>query len=425
MLDIQLLRNDINNISKILKTKGYDLDINNFNYLENLRKTLQVNLQDLNSKRNSLSKQIGVLKKENKDATSLMKEVVIIGKNIDKIEEEFLQINKNLNSFILDIPNLPNKNVPIGKNETDNVEILKSGIPKFFNFPISDHFEIGAKFGLDLETSSLLSGSRFCFLKGEIAKLHRVLSQFMLDIHTQKHGYVECYTPYIVNPEILIGTGQLPKFEQDMYKVFCGDSKKEQFLISTSEITLTNSVREKILKESDLPIKLTSHTPCFRAEAGSYGKDTKGLIRMHQFDKIEMVQIVHPDKSYEVLEEMLNHAKKILELLDLPFRIITLCTKDIGFSASKTYDIEVWMPSQNTYREISSCSNCEDFQARRMKARFKDKNGKIKYVHTLNGSGLAVGRTLAAIIENYQDENKNIIIPKILQPYFNGKTIIS
>ena len=312
--------------------------------------------------------------------------------------------------------------MPVGKDETQNTEVRKVGTLPNFDFEAKDHVDLGAALGLDFDTAAAMSGARFSFMKGQIARLHRALSQFMLDIHTTQHGYIECYTPYIVNDTALYGTGQLPKFAEDLFHVTRGgdETKSTQYLIPTAEISLTNSVRERILPADALPIKLTAHSPCFRSEAGAYGKDVRGLIRQHQFDKVEMVQIVHPEQSYEALEEMVGHAEKILQLLELPYRVITLCTGDMGFGATKTYDLEVWVPAQNTYREISSCSNCEDFQSRRMKSRFKDENGKNRLVHTLNGSGLAVGRTLVGVLENHQNADGSINIPAALQPYMGG-----
>lgn len=326
--------------------------------------------------------------------------------------------------MLLSVPNLPEASVPVGKDERDNVEVRRVGTIPQFDFDIKDHVDLGEALGLDFNTASELSGARFALMRGPIARLHRALAQFMLDTHTQQHGYTEYYTPYIVNPEILFGTGQLPKFSEDMFQVLRGgdESRQQQYLISTAEITLTNTVRDRILDKNELPRKMTAHSPCFRSEAGSYGKDTRGLIRQHQFDKVEMVQIRQPEESYQALEEMVGHAEKILQLLELPYRVIVLCSGDMGFSAAKTYDLEVWVPAQNTYREISSCSNCEDFQARRMQARFKDDEGKNRLVHTLNGSGLAVGRALVAVLENYQNADGSIRIPTVLQPYFAGQT---
>ncbi|WP_239372749.1 serine--tRNA ligase [Snodgrassella gandavensis] len=428
MLDIQLLRQDINSIAQRLQTRGYNLDTAAFSHLEQQRKQLQMRTEELQAKRNNLSKQIGALKGQGKhnEASEVMAEVAQIKTELEQTDQNYQSIQNQINNLIQTIPNLPHSDVPVGKDESDNIEIRRVGTPRHFDFQVKDHVDLGEPLGLDFKTASELSGARFALMRGPIARLHRALAQFMLDTHTQQHGYIEHYTPYIVNPEILVGTGQLPKFSEDMYKVSSGDKEntQEQYLISTAEITLTNTVRERILSKDELPKKLTAHSPCFRSEAGSYGKDTRGLIRQHQFDKVEMVQIQHPENSYAALEEMVGHAEKILQLLELPYRVIVLCTGDMGFSAAKTYDLEVWIPAQNTYREISSCSNCEDFQARRMQARFKDSDGKNQLVHTLNGSGLAVGRALVAILENHQNEDGSINIPAALQPYLGGLSVL-
>jgi len=325
--------------------------------------------------------------------------------------------------LMLNVPNLPHDSVPVGQDESQNVEARRWGTPRSFDFEVKDHADVGAPLGLDFDTGAKLSGARFTLMKGQIAKLHRAIAQFMLDTQTDKHGYTECYTPYMVNRETLVGTGQLPKFEEDLFATPHNDSKL--YLIPTSEVTLTNTVRDEIVAADSLPIKLTAHTPCFRSEAGSYGRDTKGMIRQHQFDKVEMVQIVHPDTSYQALEEMVGHAEAILQALELPYRVVSLCTGDMGFGAAKTYDLEVWLPAQNTYREISSVSNCEAFQARRLQARFRNANGKPELLHTLNGSGLAVGRTLVAVLENNQNADGSVTIPKALQPYMGGKTLLN
>lgn len=428
MLDIQLLRQDLNNIAQKLLNRGFKLDTETFQSLEQQRKQLQLRTEELQAQRNNLSKQIGGLKAQGQhdQANEIMAEVAKIKIELEDTEQKYQSIQTQINEMLLNIPNLPHVDVPVGKDENDNIEIRRVGTPKEFDFPIKDHVDLGEPLGLDFKTASELSGARFSVMRGPIARLHRALAQFMLDTHTQQHGYIEHYTPYIVNPEILLGTGQLPKFAEDMYKIDCGldEQKQEQYLISTAEITLTNTVRERVLSKDELPKKLTAHTPCFRSEAGSYGKDTRGLIRQHQFDKVEMVQIQRPEHSYAALEEMVGHAEKILQLLELPYRVIVLCTGDMGFGAAKTYDLEVWVPAQNTYREISSCSNCEDFQARRMQARFKDEEGKNQLVHTLNGSGLAVGRTLVAILENHQNADGSINIPKALQPYLGGQSLL-
>ena len=424
MLDIQLLRNDITTVANRLAQRGFALDTAKFNELDTQRKLLQTENEQLQAKRNQLSKQIGALMGQGKkdEADAVKNEVAQIKSQMDKIEQDLPNIQAALDDLLLRVPNLPHESVPIGKDETENVEVRKVGTPRQFDFDIKDHVDLGAALGLDFEKAAQLSGARFSLMKGKVARLHRALAQFMLDTHTMQHGYTECYTPYIVSDSTLLGTGQLPKFGEDLFHVTRGgdETKLTQYLIPTAEVTLTNTVRDEVLSLHDLPMKLTAHSPCFRSEAGSHGKDTRGLIRQHQFDKVEMVQIVQPEKSYEALEEMVGHAENILKLLELPYRVITLCTGDMGFGATKTYDLEVWVPAQNTYREISSCSNCEDFQARRMKARFKDENGKNRLVHTLNGSGLAVGRTLVAVLENHQNADGSINIPAALQPYMGG-----
>ena len=424
MLDIQLLRNDIQTTAQRLAQRGFVLDTERFGELEGRRKQLQIRSEELQAQRNSLSKQIGVLMGQGKkdEAEAAKAQVAQLKTDLENIESKLPQVQAALDDLLLRIPNLPHESVPVGKDETENVEVRKVGTPRTFDFDIKDHVDLGAALGLDFEKAAELSGARFSLMKGKIARLHRALAQFMLDTHTQQHGYTECYTPYIVNDSTLLGTGQLPKFGEDLFHVTRGgdETKLTQYLIPTAEVTLTNTVRDTILAEKDLPLKLTAHSPCFRSEAGSHGKDTRGLIRQHQFDKVEMVQIVQPEKSYEALEEMVGHAENILKALELPYRVITLCTGDMGFGATKTYDLEVWVPAQNTYREISSCSNCEDFQARRMKARFKDENGRNRLVHTLNGSGLAVGRTLVAMLENHQNADGSIRIPAALRPYLGG-----
>ena len=424
MLDIQLLRTDAAAVAAKLAKRGFVFDSDAFDALEAQRKTLQMRTEELQSRRNSVSKQIGALKGQGKlaEAEAAMAEVAQIKTDLEQADTDYQAVQAQIDALLLGIPNLPHESVPAGKDETENVEVRRVGTPRQFDFEIKDHVDLGEKLGLDFETAAALSGARFSLMKGQVARLHRALAQFMLDTHTQQHGYTECYTPYIVSDSTLIGTGQLPKFGEDLFHVIRGgdESKTKQYLIPTAEVTLTNTVRERILPADALPIKLTAHSPCFRSEAGSYGKDTRGLIRQHQFDKVEMVQIAHPDHSYAALEEMVGHAERILQLLELPYRVITLCTGDMGFGAAKTYDLEVWVPAQNTYREISSCSNCEDFQARRMKARFKDEDGKNRLVHTLNGSGLAVGRTLVAVLENHQNADGSISIPAALRPYLGG-----
>lgn len=424
MLDIQLLRNDLNQVAQRLATRGFSLDTAAFGSLENQRKTLQTQTEQWQAKRNALSKQIGVLKSQgdHQSAQAVMNEVAEIKLALEKAEVDYVAVQNQMDALLLNIPNLPHESVPLGQDETENVEVRKVGNPRVFDFEVKDHVDLGVALGLDFEKAAQLSGARFSLMKGKVARLHRALAQFMLDTHTTQHGYTECYTPYIVSDNALLGTGQLPKFGEDLFHVTRGgdESKLTQYLIPTAEVTLTNIVRESILLEDDLPLKLTAHSPCFRSEAGSHGKDTRGLIRQHQFDKVEMVQIVQPEHSYAALEEMVSHAENILKLLELPYRVIVLCTGDMGFGATKTYDLEVWVPAQNTYREISSCSNCEDFQARRMKARFKDNEGKNRLVHTLNGSGLAVGRTLVALLENHQNADGSIYIPVALRPYLGG-----
>lgn len=424
MLDIQLLRNDLAGVAARLAARGFELDTAAFEQLEHQRKTLQVQSEEAQAKVNTLSKQIGELMKQGKreEAEEVKAEVAQVKALQEQLNQDLPQIQAALDDLLLRIPNLPHTSVPVGKDETENVEVRKVGTPKTFDFAVKDHVDLGAALGLDFEKAAELSGARFSLMKGKVARLHRALAQFMLDTHTQQHGYTECYTPYIVSDAALLGTGQLPKFAEDLFHVTRGgdESKLSQYLIPTAEVTLTNIVRDEIVAEKDLPLKFTAHSPCFRSEAGSHGKDTRGLIRQHQFDKVEMVQVVQPENSYAALEEMVSHAENILKLLELPYRVITLCTGDMGFGAAKTYDLEVWVPAQNTYREISSCSNCEDFQARRMKARFKGEDGKNRLLHTLNGSGLAVGRTLVAVLENHQNADGSINIPQALRPYLGG-----
>ena len=424
MLDIQLLRNDLAGVAARLATRGFELDTAAFEQLENQRKALQVQSEEAQAKVNTLSKQIGELMKQGKrdEAEAVKAEVAQVKALQEQLNQDLPRVQAALDDLLLRIPNLPHTSVPVGKDETENVEVRKVGTPKTFDFAVKDHVDLGAALGLDFEKAAELSGARFSLMKGKVARLHRALAQFMLDTHTQQHGYTECYTPYIVSDAALLGTGQLPKFAEDLFHVTRGgdESKLSQYLIPTAEVTLTNIVRDEIVAEKDLPLKFTAHSPCFRSEAGSHGKDTRGLIRQHQFDKVEMVQVVQPENSYAALEEMVSHAENILKLLELPYRVITLCTGDMGFGAAKTYDLEVWVPAQNTYREISSCSNCEDFQARRMKARFKGEDGKNRLLHTLNGSGLAVGRTLVAVLENHQNADGSIYIPQALRTYLGG-----
>jgi seryl-tRNA synthetase len=422
MLDIQALRNDLDGVVSALKKRGFDFDAAGFLALEQTRKTVQTRTQDLQAKRNNASKLIGMAKAKGEDVSAVMAEVAGLGDQLKADEAQLSELQAQLQALLLNVPNLPHDSVPAGLSEADNVEVRKVGVPRQFDFAVKDHTDVGTPLGLDFDIGIKLSGARFTFMRGAIAKLHRALAQFMLDTQTEQHGYTECYTPYMVNADSLIGTGQLPKFEADLFSLNHNDSKL--YLIPTSEVTLTNTVRDEIVALEALPIKLTAHTPCFRSEAGSYGRDTKGMIRQHQFDKVEMVQIVHPNKSYEALEEMVGHAERILQDLGLPYRVVSLCVGDMGFGAAKTYDLEVWLPAQNTYREISSVSNCEAFQARRLQARFRNEAGKPELVHTLNGSGLAVGRTLVAVLENYQNADGSVTVPEVLRPYMNNLAAI-
>ena len=429
MLDITLLRKDLDAVIARLATRKNPqpfLDVERYKALEAERKGVQTRTEELQARRNSLSKQIGMAKGRGEDASALMAEVGGIADELKAGAERLEAIQLELNSLLMSVPNLPDESVPVGTDETGNVEVRRWGTPRHFDFEVRDHVDLGGPLGLDFETGAKLSGSRFTFLKGPVARLHRALAQFMLDVQTQEHGYTECYTPYIVNREVLEGTGQLPKFKEDMFWVLRGgdDQAAEQYLISTSEISLTNSVREQVLDAAELPIKLTAHSPCFRSEAGSAGRDTRGMIRQHQFDKVEMVRIEQPEHSMAALEEMTLHAEAILQKLGLPYRTVLLCSGDMGFGAVKTYDLEVWVPAQNTYREISSCSNMGAFQARRMQARFKNAAGKNELVHTLNGSGLAVGRTLVAVLENYQQADGSIAVPEALRPYMGGVEVL-
>ena len=436
MLDILFLRKDLDAAVARLETRKTPqafLNVEKFRALETERKTLQTRTEELQSQRNSLSKQIGMLKAKGESTDQVMADVASIKTELDTSALRLDALQAEIQDMLLAVPNLPHESVPLGADEHGNVEVRKWSIdgkgPKTFDFEVRDHVDIGEKLGLDFDIGIKLSGSRFTFMRGQIARMHRALAQFMLDTQTQQHGYTECYTPYIVNADTLRGTGQLPKFEGDLFAAKKGGQDSEEgaesqalYLIPTSEVTLTNVVRDEILAESDLPMKLTAHTPCFRSEAGSAGRDTRGLIRQHQFDKVEMVQIVHPEKSYEALEEMTGHAEAILQKLGLPYRVMLLCSGDMGFGATKTYDLEVWVPAQATYREISSCSNCEAFQARRLQARFKNAQGKNELVHTLNGSGLAVGRALVAVLENYQNADGSVTVPEVLRPYMGGMT---
>lgn len=421
MLDPKLLRGNLEELQAKLATRGYELDIAFWQSVEEQRKSIQVETENLQAQKNAGAKKIGELKRNGENADELLKQMEQVSEQMKIAENKLRELQQTISNAALQIPNLPADGTPIGADENDNVEIRKWGTPRAFDFAVQDHSDLGEKLGLlDFEMAAKLTGSRFSTLKGSLARLNRALIQFMLDTHTTKYGYTEMYVPYMVNADSLQGTGQLPKFEEDLFKLR-GD--KEYYLIPTSEVPLTNTVRDTILSPSDLPIKLTAHTPCFRSEAGSAGRDTRGLIRQHQFEKVEMVQIVRADTSMQALEEMTAQAEYILQSLELPYRVVQLCTGDMGFGAVKTYDIEVWLPSQNTYREISSCSNCGDFQARRMSARLKD-GKQTELVHTLNGSGLAVGRTLLAVLENHQDADGTINIPKVLQPYMGGLTTI-
>ncbi len=438
MLDITLLRKDLDSVVARLETRKSPqafLDVDAFKTLEAERKTIQMRTEELQGKRNSLSKQIGQLKAKGPagqpEVDAVMAEVAGLKAELEASASRLDQIQLELQALLLAVPNLPHESVPVGADEHGNVEVRRWGTPAKMDFEIRDHVDIGTPLGLDFELGVKLSGARFTVMKGPIARLHRALSQFMLEVQTGEHGYTECYVPYIVNGESLRGTGQLPKFEADLFAAKKGGQEGEEqpdhtalYLIPTSEVPLTNFVRDEVVAEAQLPIKLTAHTPCFRSEAGSAGRDTRGLIRQHQFDKVEMVQIAHPDKSYEALEQMVGHAEAILQKLGLPYRVVALCTGDIGFGSSKTYDLEVWLPAQNTFREISSVSNCEAFQARRLQARFKNAQGKNELVHTLNGSGLAVGRTLVALLENYQNADGSVSVPAVLQPYLGGLQVL-
>jgi len=431
MLDIQTLRNDLAGTAARLATRGFMLDTARFEKLEAERKLLQTRTQELQAKRNASSKLIGQAKAKGEDTTAIMAEVAALGEELKQLESESLpRVLAEMDAFLALIPNVPHASVPVGKSEADNVEVRKVGeVPKF-DFEVQDHVSLGEGLGgLDFETAAKIAGARFSLLQGPLARLHRALAQFMLDTHTGQHGYTEVYVPYMVNAESMRGTGQLPKFEEDLFRIprVVGEEREEKnfYLIPTAEVPVTNMVRDEIVPLEKLPLKFVAHTPCFRSEAGSYGRDTRGMIRQHQFDKVELVQIVHPERSYEALQELLGHAEVILQKLGLPYRVVKLCTGDMGFSSATTYDIEVWLPAQNTYREISSCSNFEAFQARRMRARFRNAAGKPELVHTINGSGLAVGRTLVALLENNQQADGSVTIPDVLRPYMGGMEKLS
>ena len=439
MLDINILRNDLDAAVARLETRKKPqkfLDIDRFRALEAERKTIQTRTEELQARRNSLSKQIGQLKSKGAagqaEVDATMAGVTALKGELESSTARLEQIQSELQALLLAVPNLPHASVPVGADESANVVVRTWGTPRKMDFRVKDHVDVGTPLGLDFDLGVKLAGARFTVMKGPVARLHRALAQLMLDVHTQEHGYTECYTPYIVNADTLRGTGQLPKFEADLFAVRKGGQEGEEapdnaalYLIPTSEVTLTNFVRNEVLAESALPLRLTAHTACFRSEAGSYGRDTRGMIRQHQFDKVEMVQIVHPDQSYQALEDMTRHAEAILQKLGLPYRVVSLCTGDMGPSSAKTYDLEVWLPAQNTYREISSVSNCEAFQARRLQARFKNAQGRNELVHTLNGSGLAVGRTLVAVLENYQNADGSVTVPEGLRAYLGGLERIS
>ncbi|TXF12184.1 serine--tRNA ligase [Pelomicrobium methylotrophicum] len=423
MLDIQLLRSDLDGVARRLAARGVTLDIDAFRALEQERKAVQTRTEELQAARNQASKRIGQAKAKGQDVSALMAEVAGLGDELKALEARLADVQRRLNDFLLTLPNLPHETVPVGRSADDNVEVRRHGVPREFPFPVRDHVDVGERLGLlDFAAASKIAGSRFVLMKGAVAALHRAIAQLMLDVHTREHGYTEVYVPYLVNADSMRGTGQLPKFEEDLFAVPRGEEKF--YLIPTAEVPVTNLVRDEILPLERLPLKYVCHSPCFRSEAGSYGKDTRGMIRQHQFDKVELVQIVHPRRSYEALEELTSHAEAILKRLELPYRVVALCTGDMGFSAAKTYDLEVWLPGSNTYREISSCSNFEAFQARRMQARFRNDKGRPELVHTLNGSGLAVGRTLVAVLENYQRADGGVEVPAALQPYLGGLKVI-
>ena len=429
MLSKKQLRNEIKKVAELLQRRGFTFDIEQYNNLETERKQLQIETQDLQNERNVQSKSIGKAKANGENIEPLLKQVADLGEKLESAKNKLTEVQSQIDEIELTLPNTPHESVPDGASEDENVEVLKWGNPRSFDFEIKDHVDLGENFGLDFKSAAKISGARFSVIKGDLAKLHRALIQFMLDTHTEHHGYSEVYVPYLVNADSLLGTGQLPKFEEDLFKTHLhgeeGDAKA-LYLIPTAEVPVTNLVRDSIIDENDLPIKYVAHTPSFRSEAGAYGKDTRGLIRQHQFEKVELVQIARAEDSYKILEELTQDAESILKALELPYRKVILCAGDLGFSSAKTYDLEVWLPGQNAYREISSCSCFEDFQARRMKLRYKNSNSEeMELLHTLNGSGLAVGRTFVAILENYQEEDGSVTIPNVLRPYMNGKTVIN
>jgi len=429
MLSKKQLRNEIKKVAELLQRRGFTFDIEQYNNLETKRKQLQIETQDLQNERNVQSKSIGKAKANGENIEPLLKQVADLGEKLESAKNTLTEVQNQIDEIELTLPNIPHESVPDGASEDENVEVLKWGNPRSFDFEIKDHVDLGENLGLDFKSAAKISGARFSVIKGELAKLHRALIQFMLDTHTEHHGYSEVYVPYLVNADSLLGTGQLPKFEEDLFKTHLhgeeGDAKA-LYLIPTAEVPVTNLVRDSIIDENDLPIKYVAHTPSFRSEAGAYGKDTRGLIRQHQFEKVELVQIAKAEDSYKILEELTQDAESILKALELPYRKVILCAGDLGFSSAKTYDLEVWLPGQNAYREISSCSCFEDFQARRMKLRYKNSNSEeMELLHTLNGSGLAVGRTFVAILENYQEEDGSVTIPNVLRPYMNGKTVIN
>jgi len=441
MLDIQLLRSQAAQVAERLAARGVGFDVATFQALEDERKGLQMRTQELQARRNALSKQIGQLKSKGEDTAAVMSEVSGLGDELKRNEEQLTDLLNRINAFVSVIPNLPHESVPVGRSEADNLEVRRWGTPRILDFAVKDHVDLGTALGgLDFDAATKISGARFTLMKGAVARLHRALAQFMLDVHTQEHGYTEVYAPYLVNGTSLFGTGQLPKFHEDLFTAYKGGSGKLSdlvdpvkiaamsdstlYLIPTAEVPVTNIVRDEIVDLAQMPLKFVCHTPCFRSEAGSYGKDTRGMIRQHQFDKVELVRIERPENSWDALEELTRHAEIILEKLELPYRRVALCTGDMGFSAAKTYDLEVWLPAQNTYREISSCSHFEAFQARRMQARFRNANGKPELVHTLNGSGLAVGRTLVAVLENFQRPDGSVEVPAALRPYMGDMELI-